>query len=283
MRKNEYGLQDVRNLEAIYIVKGKAVFVTMSGKLVPPHEANRGWHWDVQLSPYQGEDKKEVLKKYYPNTRIISDDSKKWASERGIFRDAAEKLVDDLTVFDSLSFPVPKNVAATTIADRIIGVQPIMESPVIKRQYQDHMGDTVIEYEGGGISRYSYSSTHLYGDYGHSFGFGYFIVNETGEMVFASQDPEQYNALSEKCQPFWKVLKGLQERFPDYRVEMSRGERLAVNDKIIKGFLFYPGMLHLPKGMDVEIGIQKEMDFIANEIQLDIDRGRIVKGEYGRD
>ena len=183
--------------------------------------------------------------------------------------------------FENLKFPVVKQVAAATIADQIQGFQPSMESPPIKRQYRDHMGNHVTEHESGSKTIHSYESVHLYGSYGHSFGLGYFIVNESGEMVFASQDPEQYNSLAEKCYPFWNILKGLQERFPGYRVDMSRGERLAVNDKIMKGFLFYPGMLRLREGMDVEAEIQKGIDFIANEIQLDINRGRIVKGEYG--
>lgn len=181
----------------------------------------------------------------------------------------------------SIQFPIVKNISATTVADQIQGIQPSMDSPPIKRKYQDHMGNQVTEFESGGRSIHSYSSTHLYGDYGHAFVMGDFIVNESREIVFASQDPEQYNALSEKCRPFWKVLKGLRERFPGYRVEMSRGERLSVNDKIIKGFLFYPKMIRLREGMDVEAEIQKHIEFIANEIQIDIDRGRIVKGEYG--
>jgi hypothetical protein len=183
--------------------------------------------------------------------------------------------------FENLKFPVVKQVAAATIADQIQGFQPSMESPPIKRQYRDHMGNHVTEHESGSRTVHSYESVRLYGSYGHSFGQGYFIVNESGEMVFASQDPEQYDALAEKCRPFWRILKGLQERFPGYRVEMSRGERLAVNDKIMKGFLFFPEMLRLREGMDVEAEIQKEIDFITNEIQLDINRGRIVKGEYG--
>jgi hypothetical protein len=181
----------------------------------------------------------------------------------------------------NMQFPIVKNMPVGTIADQIVGVQPSMESPPIKRQYRDHMGSHVTEYESGSKTIHSYESFHLYGDYGHAFGMGYFIVNESGEMVFVSRDPEQYNALAEKCRPFWKLLKGLKERFPGYQVEMSRGERLAVNDKIMKGFLFHPGMLRLREGMDVEAEIQKEIEFITNEIQLDIDRGRIVKGEYG--
>ena len=284
LKSIKYGLGEVKNLEAIYIIRGKAVYVTLSGKLVPPSDRNRGWHWDVKMVPYQSDDIKDVLQRIYPNTRIISSDSKKWSQERSIFKDAAENLVNAIfppVTFDTIQFPVVKNVHATTIADQIQGFQPSTESPSIKRKYQDHMGNQVTEFESGGTTTHCYSSTHLYGDYGHAFGMGYYIVNESGEMVFSSRDPEQYNALAEKCRPFWKVLKGLQERFPGYRVEMSRGERLAVNDKIIKGFLFYPGMLRLREGMDIEAEIQKQIEFIANEIQLDIDRGRIVKGEYG--
>jgi hypothetical protein len=173
----------------------------------------------------------------------------------------------------NMQFPIVKNMPVGTIADQIVGVQPSMESPPIKRQYRNHMGDHVTEYESGSRTVHSYESVHLYGSYGHSFGQGYFIVNESGEMVFASQDPEQYNALAEKCQPFWKILKGLQERFPDYRVETSRGERLAVNDKIIKGILVYPGMRMK--------SVEETIEGISEFIQKDIDRGRIIKGEYG--
>ncbi len=56
---------------------------------------------------------------------------------------------------------------------------------------------------------------------------------------------------------------------------------MAVNDKIMKGFLFHPDMLRLRENMDIEAEIERTVEFIANEIQIDIDRGRIKKGEYG--
>jgi len=34
MKENEYQLVDVMNLECIYIIRGKAIFVTLSGKLI---------------------------------------------------------------------------------------------------------------------------------------------------------------------------------------------------------------------------------------------------------
>jgi hypothetical protein len=40
-------------------------------------------------------------------------------------------------------------------------------------------------------------------------------------------------------------------------------------------------MLRIRENSDVEKEIQETVDFISSEIQLDIDRGRIVKGEYG--
>jgi hypothetical protein len=179
----------------------------------------------------------------------------------------------------NLGLPKVKKIEADSLASQLQSVQPIMGGPPIKRKYKDHMGNDVIEYESGRRSMYSYSSTHLYGDWGHSFGRGFFVVDETGNMVFAGD--ERYNELVEKGQPYWKILKALQEKFPEYRIEPSRGERLAVNDKIIKGFLFHPGMLRIRENSDVEKEIQETVDFISSEIQLDIDRGRIVKGEYG--
>ena len=94
LKSIKYGLGEVKNLEAIYIIRGKAVYVTLSGKLVSPSDINRGWHWDVKMVPYQSDDIKDVLQRIYPNTRIILSDSKKWSRERSIFKDAAGNLVN---------------------------------------------------------------------------------------------------------------------------------------------------------------------------------------------
>jgi hypothetical protein len=171
-----------------------------------------------------------------------------------------------------MKFPIVKKIASKTIGDEIIPVTPSLEGPEIKETYKDHMGNIVTVYENGGRSIHSYESTHLYGDYGHSFGRGFFIINESGQMVFSGS--EEYNSLSEKCRPYWKVLKGLKEKFKEYRVEPSRGDRLSVNDKIIKGILLYPGMRMVDS-------IESVIESIANFIQSDIDRGRIIKGKYG--
>ena len=170
-----------------------------------------------------------------------------------------------------MKFPIAKQIASKTIADEIIPVTPTLEGPPIKETYTDHMGNTVRVFENGGKSISSYASTHLFGDYGHSFGRGFFVVDENGEMLFRGD--ERYMEVVEKCRPYWRILKGLQEKFKEYRVEPSRGDRLAVNDKIIKGISFYPGMR-----ME---SVEKEIELISQFIQEDINKGRIVKGKYG--
>jgi uncharacterized protein Veg len=170
-----------------------------------------------------------------------------------------------------MKFPIVKNVQATTIADQIQGVTPRMDAPKIKESYKDHMGNDVTVYENGGRTVHSYSSTHLYGDYGHSFGHGFFVVDQNDEMVFARN--ERYNELVEICRPYWQVLKGLQDRFKDYRVESSRNNSIAVNDKIIKDIEFFPGMI-------INL-VENSIEEIGEAIQRDIDRGRISKDQYG--
>lgn len=168
-------------------------------------------------------------------------------------------------------FPKVSNAQTKTIADEIEPVVPRMDSPPILETYKDHMGNNVTVYENGSRTIHSYDSTHLYGESGHSFGRGFYVVNGNGEMVFANE--EGYNELVEKCRPYWQVLKGLQEKFKGYRVEPSRGDRLTVNDKIIKGILVYPGMRMK--------SVESVIEGIAEFIQSDIDKGRIVKGKYG--
>ncbi len=177
-----------------------------------------------------------------------------------------------------INLPSITGHVATTISEQLISVLP-EAGPQPLRTYEDHMGNTVTEYVSGGRTTHSYSSTHLYGEYGHSFLKGFYVVDENGEMVFAGE--ERYDELVEKCRPFWKLHSAIKEKFPDYQVEMSRGDRLSVNDKIIKGVTFYPGMFRLRENSEIEHIIQEHLDFITNEIQIDINKGRIKKGEYG--
>ena len=170
-----------------------------------------------------------------------------------------------------MKFPISKQIGTKTIADELISVTPSLDGPPIKETYKDHMGNDVTVYENGGITTHSYASTHLYGDYGHSFLKGFFVVDENGQMLFHGD--ERYNEVAKKCRPYWQVLKGLKESFKEYQVEPSRGDRLAVNDKIIKGILIHPGMRM--------ISVESEIESISNFIQEDINKGRIVKGKYG--
>jgi hypothetical protein len=175
---------------------------------------------------------------------------------------------------NNMEFPKVKNISPTFIGNSIASVQPKIGPPPSKT-YKDHMGNDVSEWEDGGRTIHSYTSDLLYGDYGHSFGRGFFVVDESGNMIFFGE--KRYDEIVEKCRSYWKILKGIQENFQGYRVEPSRGERLSVNDKIIKEFSFYPGMLTKTTGEYIEEVIK----FISEEIQRDIDRGRIIKGEYG--
>ena len=140
-----------------------------------------------------------------------------------------------------------------------------MEAPEVKKSYQDHMGNHVIEYASGVRSIHSTEDGLLYGDYGHSFHQGFFVVNQQGEMVYAKD--AEYPQIVEKCRPYWKVLRELQKAFPGYRIEPSRGERLSVNDKIIKGVLLYPGMR-------MSGTLEETVEFIKQEIH-----SRIFMGE----
>jgi uncharacterized protein Veg len=170
-----------------------------------------------------------------------------------------------------MKFPTVKNVQATTIADQIQGVTPRMDSPKIKESYRGHMGNDVTVYENGGRTTHSYSSDHLYGDYGHAFGRGFFIVDENGEVVFYGD--ERHDELAGICRPYWQVLEGLKERFKGYSIEPSRNKRIAVNDKIIKDIEFFPGM-------NITL-VENSINEIEEAIQKDIDSGRIIKGQYG--
>ena len=175
----------------------------------------------------------------------------------------------------AFEFPVIKNINSRTLSDSIEPVAP-MEQPPIEKQYENHHGDIVTKYKGSMFAHISSTqSNHMYGDRGHAFGKGWYIVNEDLQFVYSGS--EEYDELFKKCNDFWKVLSGLQKRFkgPDYYVERGRGDRIVVNDKIIKGPLIHPGML---RGRD---NVDEIVDGISEFIQNDIDRGRIIAGEFG--
>ena len=165
-----------------------------------------------------------------------------------------------------LKFPILRSNQAKLLADDLLSVTPIEQK--IKSETTNHWGDKVVEYEDGNIMTFTTESHLQPGDSGHAFGFGFFIVNEKSEMVFMS-DEEEYVRLAKKYQPLDQISSALNKAFPGYRIERSRGDRIAVNDKIIDGVLFTP----LMDGGSVE----KHIEFIKKQIQKDIDGGRIKK------
>ena len=175
----------------------------------------------------------------------------------------------------NFNFPIVKNISPKTIGLELPSVQPAAEPPV-KERYTDIHGNTVTVYMSGFKSSIG-SGKILYGDYGHMMLKGMYIVNENLEYVFRGESPEEYNRILSECNNYHLILKGLQEKFkqPNFLVQPCQGDRLAVNDKIIKALLFYPKMRM------IENSIEAEIKMISREIEIDIESGRIVAGKFG--
>ena len=181
----------------------------------------------------------------------------------------------EMESFMAFEFPVVRNVSGKTIADSLESVTPKAPGK-IKKQYENHWGETVTQYEGNIFSNItSTNSHHMFGDKGHSFGFGFYVVNERGEMVYSGN--EEYNELVKKCSSYWEAMEILRRKYrlPEYSVERGRGDRLVINDKIIKDILIHPGSF---RG-----GILIFLDMAFELIDADIASGRIKPGEYGRE
>jgi len=173
--------------------------------------------------------------------------------------------------------PLVMRVAAKSIGNDLESHLPMTESMPVKEKYTDHWGDAVTVYESGFRSTISTSDRLLYGDYGHSFGQGMFVVDKQLKMVF--RDDPEYVDLCKKAGTVKKIMDALRDNFKEYSVERGRGDRIVVNDKIIKGFLLYPGCIR----KESDEMIQAYIENVTSTIQLDIDRGRIVKGKRGTD
>lgn len=182
----------------------------------------------------------------------------------------------DNGIFSGLfNFPIIKNINARTIADSIESVKP-MQPGKIKKQYENHWEETVTQYEGSMFSTITSHDSHLmFGDRGHAFGMGYYVVNERGQMVYSNS--EEYSELVKKCSLYWEAMEILRRKYrlPEYSVERGRGDRLVVNDKIIKGILIHPGAFRA--------GLMIFLDCAFDLIDSDIASGRIKPGEYGRE
>jgi hypothetical protein len=64
-----------------------------------------------------------------------------------------------------------------------------------------------------------------------------------------------------------EILNGLKKKFPNHVLDIRRGDRLFVNDVMIKAILLYPNMRI--------ISIDEEVEFITGLINNDIQTGRI--------
>jgi hypothetical protein len=179
----------------------------------------------------------------------------------------------EMESFMAFEFPIVRNVNARTLVDSLESVTPKAPGK-IKEQYENHWGETVTKYEGSIFNNITSTESHLmFGDRGHAFGFGYYVVNERGEVVYSSS--EEYAQLVEKCSKYWEAMEILRRKYklPDYSVERGRGNRLVVNDKIIYGILIHPGSF---RG-----GLITFLDIAFELIDADITSGRIKPGEFG--
>jgi hypothetical protein len=174
--------------------------------------------------------------------------------------------------FEGITFPIVKNVYAKTIGSLIKPVKPAKEGK-IKERYTNHWGEVVTIYETGGRITHSTTDNKMYGDYGHAYGFGWYIINEKLDAVYTS-DPE-YDELFKKCLPVWTIMNKLREIYksPDYSVERGRGDRIFVNDKMIKGIALSIG--------GRSAGIEAEVEGISEMINLAIKHKDIIPGKFG--
>jgi hypothetical protein len=179
------------------------------------------------------------------------------------------------SIWEGLKFPKIKNINARTLADHIESVVPMQPSK-IKKQYENHWGELVTQYEGSMFSIIKSTESHLtFGDRGHTFGVGFYVVNERGETIY--QPSKEYDELHEKCSTYWEAIGILRSKYrlPEYSVERGRGDRLVVNDKIVGGIRIHPGSF----GGGINWFLDHAVEFIDEEIKS----GRIKPGEFGRE
>ena len=185
-------------------------------------------------------------------------------------------------MFDQIQFPQIKRVYAKTIATELVSVQPLSapsgildgitnwSNPIAS--YKNYWGETVHVYGNGSksIQNDKKKPIYRYGDVGHSFIHGFYIIDENGEPVYAG-DP-RYDEIR-KNSSYWKVLQELKVHYsePDFSIEKGRGEKLVINDKAIKGIRIYHGM-ELDKNT---------IDSFIKIIDEEIRKGRIRAGVFG--
>ena len=88
-----------------------------------------------------------------------------------------------------------KNFTPRTIAQDLISIKPMeLPSDVIVENID---GDTIHTYPSGLKVTYTDKPTiYEFGDYGHSFGNGFYVINEKLEHVYINNDPEEYKRIA---------------------------------------------------------------------------------------
>ena len=94
-----------------------------------------------------------------------------------------------------MQFPRIKNIIPTTIASTLLSVQP---APMDKNHVM--VGDEMLDKRTGDcIMSYSHGEQKFkFLDSIHSFGMGWAIANESGEMIYLSQNEKEYSRLAQK-------------------------------------------------------------------------------------
>ena len=222
-----------------------------------------------KIKDYTNWQLEEDLEKMY-DTMGFDDNGKVLTREEKYQRMLKEW--EERTLFKSVSFPTIRNFTPTTISGEIKSAKPRPESK-IKEQYTNHWGDDVRVYENGTAMGISHGSHSQFGDYGHDFLNGWFVIDEIGNPVYFEN--ERYTEITHKSLNFWEVINRLQQIFPspNYRVERGRERKLFVNDKEIKGVEVYPGKEIL--------SIKDEVQAISELIQKDIVSRRIQPKKFG--
>jgi hypothetical protein len=112
-----------------------------------------------------------------------------------------EKLrikIRNLFGLNKIVFPMVTNVSEKLISDNLVSVTPMAEPPTGTKTYIDKGGNTVHEYPTGWrMELGSNFPPEEPGSTGHSFAFGWYIVDENNKQVYFTNEKE-YNRLCEK-------------------------------------------------------------------------------------
>lgn len=173
-----------------------------------------------------------------------------------------------------MKFPIVRNSNARTIADDIQSVVPETKGPKIVKTYRDYWGDLISVTESGVRYIQSISGHHdMYGDMGHEFLNGWYVVNESGERVF---DGEDYVRIRGEFAHLWAIFGELRKRwsYPEFELMRGREGTLVVNDREVTGVEFTPKSLEGKK-------VPEAVEEISKAIEFDIASNKITPGVFG--